>query len=198
MSAVTCFNPRPALASGATNAPWVFSLRLQVSIRAPLSRAGRRATHGLNSREPVFQSAPRSRERGDKRIDEGSKLLGVSIRAPLSRAGRQRFSRHTFGSSVFQSAPRSRERGDWCCLFAWVTEVGFNPRPALASGATNSDQNFFATKCVSIRAPLSRAGRQLWEKAKARKLQVSIRAPLSRAGRPRLAFEAEPQGVSMG
>jgi len=59
----------------------------------------------------------------------------VSIRAPLSRAGRP-------ATPCVSSTSRS-----------------FNPRPALASGAT--PPRWTGSRCwtVSIRAPLSRAGR---------------------------------------
>ena len=60
-----CFNPRPGLATGATwpRAPW--RRNSCVSIRAPVSRPGRLfLRHGEDDRHE-FQSAPRSRDRGD-------------------------------------------------------------------------------------------------------------------------------------
>ena len=83
------FNPRPALASGATNSTPGNAWITNVSIRAPLLRAGR---HNATSRPPgfrKFQSAPRSCERGDVFQFFYLPLVGaVSIRAPLLRAGR--------------------------------------------------------------------------------------------------------------
>src|SRR5688572_29216327 len=84
----------------------------------------------------VFQSAPRSEERGDVSAENLQRGTTVSIRAPLRRAGRypittwedesgnvsiraplRRAGRCTVGAwpqpgRVFQSAPRSEERGD--------------------------------------------------------------------------------------
>ena len=85
----------------------------RVSIRAPLTRAGRRAFLGLLEGLFLFQSAPRSRERGDKAYEDFAEAI-----------------------DKFQSAPRSRERGDFMLLDAARLEYCFNPRPAHASGAT--------------------------------------------------------------
>ncbi len=154
------FNPRPALASGATRPPnrpsvrKIVSIRAPlsragrpiatktcptvevVSIRAPLSRAGRRVVPTVAAPVIVFQSAPRSRERGDD-----ANTVGVTH------------------SIAFQSAPRSRERGDIARSRTVCVGQCFNPRPALASGATPDANPGQGPRLVSIRAPLSRAGR---------------------------------------
>ena len=215
------FNPRPALASGTTppcGHPCAVGV---VSIRAPLSRAGRRKAdfgilwyNGFNprpalasgttpmirftSRTMMFQSAPRSRERDDLHspiaplrpcrfnprpaLASGTTFVStarisdecVSIRAPLSRAGRPRRPNARRAARRFQSAPRSRERDDSMSAKLPLGFIGFNPRPALASGTT------------------------CWCMLFVRFQRVSIRAPLSRAGRLRLTFEGEPQGVCRG
>ncbi len=84
------FNPRPARVSGAT----FFRL-------IPIRSSG------------LFQSAPRSCERGDMRWN-GLKCEGFR----------------------FQSAPRSCERGDPIEEAQAVKRARFNPRPARVSGAT--------------------------------------------------------------
>ncbi len=186
------FNPRPAQSSGATRRIRDVADRvLRVSIRAPLSRAGRLASAYSTSRRAglQFQSAPRSVERGDAwrnrvgppfshrfnprpaqssgatcRGSPRSRTDQVSIRAPLSRAGR----------------PAAR-RG------AGLGVAGFNPRPAQSSGATRDGRlRIGSDECVSIRAPLSRAGRRVTAIALSTIWRVSIRAPLSRAGRRRI------------
>ncbi len=209
-SVITCFNPRPALASGTT---WHFAPRLSesmVSIRAPLSRAGRLT-------------------------QPGAALGGhdVSIRVPLSRAGRREQTIEAIRVMQFQSASRSRERDDSCRLACGAILVSFqsasrsrerddrnehstdggktcfNPRPALASGTTGSVLSKPAALPVSIRVPLSRAGRLWWLRGRSASgsfnprpalasgttikdfagkgtFAVSIRVPLSRAGRPYL------------
>ncbi len=137
LRALPSFNPRPALASGTTGyrrnqrvnqrvsirAPLSRAGRLDplrqrdplpaVSIRAPLSRAGRRLTKGRVSQLVKFQSAPRSRERDDPQTEREADAL-----------------------DLFQSAPRSRERDDPSPWTRCAGICGFNPRPALASGTT--------------------------------------------------------------
>ena len=61
------FNPRPAPKSGAIQLGGSLPYLKQVSIRAPLRRAGRFAKSKTNNAAVVFQSAPRSEERGDVR-----------------------------------------------------------------------------------------------------------------------------------
>ena len=130
------FNPRPAHASGTTGSVPVRTSDSHVSIRAPLTRAGRQSAMIMLATLVAFQSAPRSRERGDRARFQGElgphcfnprpahasgatrpiiglALVGpVSIRAPLTRAGRQLAMVMLWNDMVFQSAPRSRERGD--------------------------------------------------------------------------------------
>ena len=72
-----------------------------VSIRAPLSRTGRRLRPWWSASNEMFQSAPRSLERGD-------------TTAP----------RTAVVSLVFQSAPRSLERGDLAFAFS-ISVVGW-------------------------------------------------------------------------
>ncbi len=88
--------------------------------------------------------------------------------------------------AVFQSAPRSVERGDRRrSPQAHGSTVSFNPRPAQSSGATRSQCSRHPRREVSIRAPLSRAGRpSAMTVSRSVHQRVSIRAPLSRAGRP--------------
>ena len=128
----------------------------RVSIRAPLSRAGRRPDTGAAPRFDLFQSAPRSRERGD---------------APHSS--------QPFANQSFQSAPRSRERGDSARSSPCPGRSSFNPRPALASGATFEFPIKDEHARVSIRAPLSRAGR-LRRVVSAAPLMLFQSAPRSR------------------
>ena len=156
-----CFNPRPGLATGATREESVVATVHGVSIRAPVSRPGRRISRAVVSSRQLFQSAPRSRDRGDShqkcpdnlRIcfnprpglatgatfmpEKTARALGVSIRAPVSRPGR-----------------RARVSQFCCCCI------------------------------VSIRAPVSRPGRLLKSNSGCGLRHVSIRAPVSRPGRP--------------
>ncbi len=161
--------------------------RWRVSIRAPLLRAGR-PMFGVQSGDATqFQSAPRSCERGDTGISGDAGGAGpVSIRAPLLRAGRLvQFLFQIFERVVSIRAPLlragrhtpRRSRPSW--------NMSFNPRPALASGATLKKEIFVVMKQVSIRAPLLRAGRRLNGWRGCWTPSVSIRAPLLRAGRQR-------------
>ncbi len=61
----SCFNPRPALARGATKSRANPTPLARVSIRAPRSRAGRRLGDVGRGGRLRFQSAPRARARGD-------------------------------------------------------------------------------------------------------------------------------------
>ena len=74
-------------------------------------------TCSLNGCEPVrlFQSAPRSRDRGDESRRD--------YRVP---------------ASAFQSAPRSRDRGDLLLVMIVHFPTRFNPRPGHVTGATFS------------------------------------------------------------
>ncbi len=136
-----CFNPRPALASGTTSPGGLHRHPRAVSIRAPLSRAGRlNPTLGFTHHIEVSIRAPLSR---------AGRLAGpvgcfsetvVSIRAPLSRAGRLVPEALFPHDLKFQSAPRSRERDDQGAETPQMNFSGFNPRPALASGTTKRIQ----------------------------------------------------------
>ncbi len=107
-----------------------------------------------------FQSASRSRERDDVfRLSE-------ALEKP-----------------VFQSASRSRERDDHNSRTPHRPQHGFNPRPALASGTTSAMGGTLRENPVSIRVPLSRAGRRGYVARASLEHTVSIRVPLSRAGR---------------
>ena len=161
-----CFNPRPALARGATGKDGPAGPGFEVSIRAPRSRAGR-----------------------PDMIEQLKGYFGVSIRAPRSRAGRRGGRGRACGAWVFQSAPRARARGDGNAAPAAAQQVEFqsaprarargdaraapaptpsrcfNPRPALARGATDAQAGDPGAELVSIRAPRSRAGRPLADEA---------------------------------
>src|SRR5271157_2717250 len=64
---------------------------------------------------------------------------GVSIRAPQSLAGRPIICAADSGSGTeFQSAPRNRLRGDDGNSSRCLPWQRFNPRPAIACGATAS------------------------------------------------------------
>ncbi len=132
-----------------------------VSIRAPLSRAGRlQAPHdGATPRR--FQSAPRSRERGDWHRIEGQGVI-----------------------QMFQSAPRSRERGDLIPVASPEKIDKFQSAPRSRERGDRGRRKGGEGDCVSIRAPLSRAGRHMSTGSIGKTAGVSIRAPLSRAGRP--------------
>src|SRR2546427_85003 len=84
---------------------------------------------------------------------------------------------------MFQSAPRARARGDTTGVLRGPWRPGFNPRPALARGATKTRRVCNLLFRVSIRAPRSRAGRLGRGLGLAAAEVVSIRAPRSRAGR---------------
>ncbi len=114
----------------------MLSAEADVSIRVPLSRAGRRIADHLSPSAIMFQSASRSRERDDTKLKDAVKTSTVSIRVPLSRAGR-----HTDNSAQL------------------YLHQCFNPRPALASGTTSPMKPPSLAVLVSIRVPLSRAGR---------------------------------------
>ncbi len=140
LDAEASFNPRPALASGATLRTGSRHPRTPVSIRAPPSRAGRHLrikppdlwSSRFNPR-PALASGATSFPAAVWPVDD------VSIRAPPSRAGRQMGINPLQRARMFQSAPRPRERGDADAPADHTVQHGFNPRPALASGATATD-----------------------------------------------------------
>ena len=86
----------------------------------------------------VFQSAPRSLDRGDPRNhDQDQHGKSVSIRAPVTRPGRRGGALVPSGCRLsFQSAPRSLDRGDGRAgELCWPSSC-FNPRPGHSTGAT--------------------------------------------------------------
>ena len=107
-----------------------------------------------------FQSAPRSRDRGDRKPATLARAIVVSIRAPVMRPGRQNPSRRRRPPSMFQSAPRSRDRGDPLSAETQKLTGCFNPRPGHATGATTAAISRRRHWQVSIRAPVTRPGRQ--------------------------------------
>jgi len=133
-----------------------------VSIRAPRSRAGRRGDDPFRlEMNLVSIRAPRSRAGRRRPNDCGVGSGMVSIRAPRSRAGRLKSAPESGRCAMFQSAPRARARGDQSVAMLPSGLAGFNPRPALARGATTMLHGCNAMLHVSIRAPRSRAGRPL-------------------------------------
>ncbi len=180
------FNPRPGLATGATSrwrsrpAAWAVSIRAPVSrpgrldgwlsgltfegvsIRAPVSRPGRPRTARLCSAAAWFQSAPRSRDRGDARALRLAKPPQLFQSAPRSRdRGDVNGTVCVDCKRAFQSAPRSRDRGDHGARIPRHILTSFNPRPGLATGATRRRRAWRRWSRVSIRAPVSRPGRRL-------------------------------------
>ena len=114
-----CFNPRPARSSGATKADSTSMSITTVSIHAPLDRAGRLERQQRRADFGLFQSTPRSIERGDfvgRRLRD--ERIDVSIHAPLDRAGRHSAYGKTATNPAFQSTPRSIERGDLATVTA--------------------------------------------------------------------------------
>ena len=135
-----CFNPRPAVSCGATREFFTDPQGDVVSIRAPQSPAGRRASCVLGCcASAVSIRAPQS-PAGRLICDRPSsrRISGVSIRAPQSPAGRrQGAARRARGCSCFNPRPAvscgatCSHPPDW-----WVWEC-FNPRPAVSCGATH-------------------------------------------------------------
>ncbi len=132
------FNPRPAIARGATLRVAGLRAEIPVSIRAPRLLAGRHERLHHHPGENQFQSAPRDCSRGDRfrRLVAGLRLW-------------------------FQSAPRDCSRGDLRLLRCIACNGGFNPRPAIARGATRIRLPRVLVFLVSIRAPRLLAGRPL-------------------------------------
>ncbi len=163
LRALARFNPRPGLATGAT-APEVRHFKLKkVSIRAPVLRPGRLrkffssaapgacfnprpglatgATYAparILLRNIVFQSAPRSCDRGDEFSTTSMFRFALFQSAPRScDRGDLTMLPTTMPTMMFQSAPRSCDRGDLECAERGGSFAdGFNPRPGLATGAT--------------------------------------------------------------
>ncbi len=157
---------------------------ISVSIRAPTVRPGRRVklnpnphTRQVSIRAPTVRPGRPARQRAKPGRRE------VSIRAPTVRPGRRGFvhsvadqlgfnprpdraagatsKRCTPPSIVtFQSAPRPCGRGDGSKRVARRRKSCFNPRPDRAAGATPECRVVDSVRCVSIRAPTVRPGRQ--------------------------------------
>ena len=178
------FNPRPGHATGATQRAPLTARCVQVSIRAPVTRPGRHVQYAATAGFNLFQSAPRSRDRGDPlcprwviRITGFNPRPGhatgathcscgtvtkvsVSIRAPVTRPGRLNQISAGLPANRFQSAPRSRDRGDIVSDRIEPSPTGFNPRPGHATGATEQRRVLCRVFQVSIRAPVTRPGRR--------------------------------------
>ena len=168
----------------------------------------------------LFQSAPRSAERGDALdAQRCKKLANVSIRAPPARAGQFAHTGLILPSLRFQSAPRPRGRGDRrgggpgvgggvsirAPLRAggandlWIrseTLFHFNPRPAPRSGAIKTTRTARKAVCrvfIRIRRPAPRSGAIAGFPACFRRSEkVSIRAPLRAGGAIPCAREFSP------
>ncbi len=135
----SCFNPRPAPESGAANGHTTFSHFENVSIRAPLLRAGRQAVR-LLAPEVVF----------------------VSIRAPLLRAGRHK---KVLGIATWKKSfnPRPAPESGAAAMHAAISRrsaVSIRA-PLLRAGRRRRDGAGRCDARVSIRAPLLRAGRRV-------------------------------------
>src|SRR5258706_511878 len=103
-----------------------------------------------------FQSAPRSRERGDHQMMTDTKRF-----------------------CEFQSAPRSRERGDPSFVMLIDRINCFNPRPALVSGATKQNPNHSRCKSCFNPRPAHVSGATFFSWIRSITDTVSIRAPLT-------------------
>ncbi len=156
----------------------------------------------------MFQSTPRSEERGDWASTSPAAVetsfnprpapkngatavllrianrLGVSIHAPLRRTGRLGRKGRMDQSKWFQSTPRSEERGDPSPCAALAGPRSFNPRPAPKNGATWQSSIIGATIQSFNPRPAPKNG------ATSQGLipdcqgpGVSIHAPLRRTGR---------------
>ena len=134
---------------------------------------------------PLFQSAPRSEERGDGFFRSGLVIYTSFNPRPAPRSGAMPI-RGT-GSSGLRSfnprpAPRSgairrslpqahhrgvsiraplRGAGRWVRRLGSIGSRGFNPRPAPRSGAIRDGAKSQILTIVSIRAPLRGAGRYI-------------------------------------
>ena len=155
----------------------------------------------------MFQSAPRSEDRGESLGDGIALRFGVSIRAPIRRPGRGSYPFSLSGLRSFQSAPRSEDRGEAATRTASAACARFNPRPDPKTGARQVGRVLRTHATVSIRAPIRRPGRVAdglvsggitasfnprpdpktgasWNRCSAEvQQQVSIRAPIRRPGR---------------
>ena len=89
-----------------------------------------------------FQSAPRSRDRGDAWRERRAMHICEFQSAPRSRDRGDRFARgKELSEALFQSAPRSRDRGDAKYRVLYGYYCCFNPRPGHATGATSKTKS---------------------------------------------------------
>ncbi len=153
------FNPRLAPESEAMLVCKCPVRRHHVSIRASLRRARRLPSTRRAAMPIMFQSAPRSGERGDGVRPPGPVCGTVSIRASLRRARRFTTAPAAPAGLVFQSAPRSGERGDELRTEDGSPITCFNPRLAPESEAMPLRVMTPPDPVVSIRASLRRARR---------------------------------------
>ncbi len=211
------FNPRPALARGATPRHAARRPRQPVSIRAPRLRAGRLQILLECGADLGFQSAPRACARGDANLDTLRRHLLAFQSAPRACARGDRCTKHDrLRKRRFQSAPRACARGDWVldtgdeyspcfnprpALARGATpghqrarrgQISFNPRPALARGATRASRGRANTRSGFNPRPALARGATSRPTAMPASHCVSIRAPRLRAGRPLSAPMSPP------
>ena len=172
----------------------------RVSIRAPVTRPGRPGGVGKSTLACMFQSAPRSRDRGDAPRRAGHFGLSCFNPRPGHATGATPEQRCHLRIARFQSAPRSRDRGDTNSHPPGRGPPCFNPRPGHATGATFQAGSKQIVALVSIRAPVTRPGRPKRRRSSAHSHTVSIRAPVTRPGRlswksnhhPQVCFNPRP------
>ena len=178
-----CFNPRPGHSTGATHDRNSGRYVPVVSIRAPVTRPGRQVLRQQGAGGGLFQSAPRSLDRGDATSARcGSSPSRFNPRPGHSTGATRAFVHvsardicfnprpgHSTGATaarladlepkMFQSAPRSLDRGDTSARSKSRARLRFNPRPGHSTGATGAAARRRGSGLVSIRAPVTRPGR---------------------------------------
>ena len=107
------FNPRPAHSNGATTCGHYVARCFTTFQSAPrsLERGDLFGNH-LTQNTHVSIRAPLTRTGRRERLNQLSLTCNVSIRAPLTRTGRREQTIEAIRVMQFQSAPRSLERGD--------------------------------------------------------------------------------------
>ena len=154
-----CFNPRPAPRSGAMDSFLSPARRSGVSIRAPLRGAGRWVAIDDLGDIHMFQSAPRSEERGDLALGIKPPSAWCFNPRPAPRSGAMGPQyRELLRKSVSIRAPL-RGAGRFDDSGTVTATMRFNPRPAPRSGAIPLKSSKGVSTSVSIRAPLRGAGR---------------------------------------
>ncbi len=125
------FNPRPPPKSGAMSFVERIERLEEVSIRAPLRRAGRLPPADVNVyKQSLFQSAPPSEERGDRaRTCRPCRRCGFNPRPPPKSGAMWYFNDWDGDNNLFQSAPPSEERGDSVLVAAWNGYGWFQSAP---------------------------------------------------------------------